>query len=348
MTLASPALQEGTRQSLAAQLLHARATRDFAAVEHLSLELLTKHPQHAGIRRSLARALAALDRSEDARPHWQNLLHLNPRDIEAAHHLAQRNTARLPNGDFRHIAICGVSFCGSTLLDSILGSLPGCANIAESHWLTGARLPGGYAPIDFDAPDMRALRYCSACGPDCRILSMDFRRDLAADATDWYGRIARRLETQTLISADKNPPKLADHDPLLRFDALVMFKSPVQAWMSTLRKLPQGRDAAFYLSKCDNYLALWTDRYRTLLDHFAPQGKVAFVHFDAFVQAPREVLQSLCGALDLTFDPAVLKTAASRHAIGGNPDAVAKLHSAGDSIEIATLARPDCPRINCG
>ena len=344
MTLASPALQEGTRQSLAGQLLHARATRDFAAVEHLSLELLAKHPQHAGVRRSLARTLAALDRSEDARPHWQNLLRLNPCDIEAAHHRAQHeHAARLPDGNFRHIAICGVSFCGSTLMDGILGSLPGCANIAESHWLTGARLPDGYAPIDFDAPDAGALRHCCACGPDCRILSMDFRRGLAADATDWYGRIARRLDTQILISADKNPPKLADHDPLLRFDALVMFKSPVQAWMSMLRKLPQGRDAAFYASKCESYLALWTDRYSTLLDHFAPQGKVVFLHSDAFVQAPREVLQSLCGTLDLTFDPAVLKTAALRHAIGGNPDAVAKLHSAGGSIEIVPLARPDCP-----
>lgn len=344
MTLALPALQERARQSLAARLLHARTTRDFAAVEHFSLELLRKHPQHAGIRRALARTLAALGRSEDARPHWQNLLCLNPRDIEAAHHLAQgKSAARVPDGDFRHIAICGVSFCGSTLMDRLLGSLPGSANIAESHWLTCARLPDGYAPIDFDAPDAGALHHCTACGPDCRILSMDFRRGLAADATDWYGRIARRLDTQTLISADKNPPKLADHDPHLRFDALVMFKSPVQAWMSTLRRLPQDRDAAFYLRKCETYLELWTDRYRTLLDHFVPRGKVVFAHFDAFVQAPVEGLQGLCRALDIAFDARVLEAAALRHAIGGNPSAVAKLYSAGGATEIAPLAEPDCP-----
>lgn len=344
MTIASPEIRERNRDSLAARWLHARTMRDFSAVEDISTALLRKHPQHAGIRRALARTFAARDRHDHARPHWQNLLDFNPRDIEAAHHLAQRkDKARAAAGDFRHIAICGVSFCGSTLMDRLLGSLPGAANISESHWLTGARLPDGYAPIDFDAPACAALRYCSMCGPGCQTLSMSFRRDLAADATDWYGRIAQRLGTRTLISADKNPPKLVDHDPLMRFDALVLFKSPVQAWMSALRKLPPDRDGAFYLRKCEDYLALWTDRYQTLLDHFAPQGKVVFAHFDAFVQAPRAGLQSLCRALDIPFDPGVLKAAAVRHAIGGNPGAVAKLYSAGDAIEMAPLARPDCP-----
>jgi hypothetical protein len=344
VTIALRELRERSRESLAARWLHARSTRDFASVEDLSAELLRKHPQHAGIRRALARTLVALDRRGDARPHWQSLLCLDPRDIEAAYHLSQRKDAeRVVDCDFRHIAICGVSFCGSTLVDRLLGSLPGAANIAESHWLTGARLAGGYAPIDFDAPETGALRYCSTCGPNCRALSMQFRRGLAADATGWYARIARRLGTQTLISADKNPPKLVDHDPLMRFDALVMFKSPVQAWMSTWRKLPPDRDAAFYLHKCENYLALWTDRHRTLLDHFTPQGRVVFVHFDAFARTPRKVLKSLCGALDLPFDADMLETAALSHAIGGNPNAVATLYSGTGPVEITPLAGPDCP-----
>lgn len=344
MEIASPETPERNRESLVARWLRARTTRDFSAVEDLSAALLRKHPQHTGFRRALARTLVALDRRDDARVHWQSLLDLNPRDIEAAHHLAQRkDRVRAAAEGVRHIAICGVSFCGSTLMDRLLGSLACAANISESHWLTGARLTDGYAPIDFDAPDSAALRYCSLCGPDCQVLSMPFRRDLAADATDWYGKIADRLGTRTLISADKNPPKLVDHDPLMRFDALVLFKSPVQAWMSTLRKLPADRDSAFYLRKCEDYLALWTDRYRTLLDHFAPQGKIVFVHFDTFVQAPREGLQSLCRALDIPFDPDVPEATAVRHAIGGNPGAVAKLYAPRDAIEIAPLARPDCP-----
>ena len=344
MTIAPPEGQEHVRESLAARWLHARTTRDFDVAEQLGLELLGKHPQHVGIRRALARLLDALDRTDDAAPHWQSLLALNPRDIEAAHHLARRvDTAHPTEGISRHIAICGVSFCGSTLMDRLLGSLPGNANIAESHWLTGARLPDGYAPIDFDAPDERTIRHCCTCGPQCAVLGMDFRRGLCADTAGWYSRIACRLDARVLISADKNPPKLADHDPLMRFDALVLFKSPVQAWMSTLRKLPQDRGAAYYLRQCESYLALWADRHRTLLDHFAPQGKVVFAHFDAFAQAPRKGLKSLCGALDLPFDEAVLEKGALRHAIGGNPGAAAKLYSACGPITVTPLPRPDCP-----
>jgi hypothetical protein len=129
----------------------------------------------------------------------------------------------------------------------------------------------------------------------------------------------------------------------MRFDALVMFKSPAQAWMSTLRKMPPDRDAAFYLHKCEDYLALWTDRYRTLLDHFAPQGRVVFMYFDTFAQTPRNVLKNLCRALDLPFEAGVLETAARRHAMGGNPNAVTALYVRAGPIEIAPLARPDCP-----
>ncbi len=125
MTLAPPEGQEHVRESLAARWLHARTTRDFDVAEQLGLELLRKHPQHVGIRRALARLLDALARTDDAAQHWQSLLALNPRDIEAAHHLARReDTAHPTEGFSRHIAICGVSFCGSTLMDRLLGSLP--------------------------------------------------------------------------------------------------------------------------------------------------------------------------------------------------------------------------------
>ena len=317
--------------------------RDFNAVEALAQELLQKYPQHVGIRRAWSRTLVALDRRDEARPHWQTLLDLNPRDAEAAHHLAQQQKLEHQTHDFRHIAICGVSFCGSTLLDRVLGSLPGCANISESHWLTGARLAKGYTPIDFDAPDTEALRYCTTCGRNCRVLTMPFRRSLAADATNWHGEIAQQLGTRVLISADKNPPKLVDLDPLMRFDALVLFKSPVEAWMSTLRKLPKDQDAAFYRRKCEEYLKLWTDRYLLFLEHFTPQGRVVFLHFDAFARVPRKVMPHLCEALDLPCDLDVLETGAQRHAIGGNPDALPQLYSLEGKIEIAPPAEPDCP-----
>jgi hypothetical protein len=67
------------------------------------------------------------------------------------------------------------------------------------------------------------------CGPTCEVLSLDFRMDLAANRTGWYQKIADRAETDVLIAADKNSPKIVENDPLLRFEALILFKSPLQA-----------------------------------------------------------------------------------------------------------------------
>src|SRR5262245_44484527 len=41
-----------------------------------------------------------------------------------------------PSPTARHIAICGTSFCGSTLLDRLLNGMDGAYSIGESHWLT--------------------------------------------------------------------------------------------------------------------------------------------------------------------------------------------------------------------
>lgn len=369
MTNAQSSAREAPAPSHTTRWLRARTLRDFAAVEELSLQLLKKLPQHAGIRRALARTLVELDRHDDATEHWRSLCDLNPHDIEAAYHLAGANSAgkrhvfakgsaafrealhevlaahpleSVPDGDFRHIAICGVSFCGSTLMDRILGGLANVANIGESHWLTEARSSAGTEPIDFGTPGNTAIGHCSQCGPGCSILTMDFRRALAADGARWYHKIAHRLNTKELVSADKNPPKLADHDPLMRFDAVVMFKSPVQAWLSTLRRLPPDRDGDFYLRECRSYLKLWEDRYAIFLDYFAPQGKVVFLYFDEFARAPRETLEALCRALDLPFDCHVLGSIGESHSIGGNPNAVANLNAANGAVEIDKLAAPDC------
>ncbi len=276
------------------------------AVEHLSLELLRKH-----LAARKAQAARWHVRSQPGaaarmpRPHWQNLLCLNPRDIRGGHHTrtTQERGARAPAGDFRHIAICGVSFCGSTLMDRLLGSLPGSANIAGvalAHLCAAAGRP--CADRFRRAPYRRAA---SLQRMRIRLPGLEHGFSAAnSRPTPPIGTagIAHRLDTQTLISADKNPPKLADHDPLLRFDALRCSKAPSRRGCRCFAGCPQDRDAAFYLRKCETYLELWTDRYRTLLDHFAPQGKVVFLQFDAFAQAPREVLRSLCAALDLTFD----------------------------------------------
>ncbi len=359
------------------QLVRARMQRDFATAERLSDELLRKQPESADIRRSLARMLDHLGRSAEARHHWRRLHEQDGHDFEAAFHVANSlmddgatadaaldgATARRP-AQFRdnlraaletnrnrgaadtsahHVVICGVSFSGSTLMDRILGGLPGVRSIGESHWLTKARFETGYDLIDFDNLTAHPMPNCSVCNAKCEVLTVDFRRSLAADYTDWYFRISERLQAGTLISADKNPPKLIDHDPLLRFDALVMFKSPIQAWISHREKLAAGQDDASHLRHCRTYMDTWTQAYDTLLNHFRPAGKMVYLSFDRFVEEPATHLEALCGALNLPYDPAVLEATRPGHAIGGNARAMARIRASDYRIEISALPNPDLP-----
>jgi hypothetical protein len=330
-------LKPGTnvRESLSARWLHARTARDFAAVEDLSLQLLYKYPRLESIRRSWARTLVALHRENEATIHWRTLLEANAHDREAANNLARGGRSNAYR--FRHIAICGVSFCGSTVVDRLLGGLPAAANICESHWLTQMRSPSGHAPVEFKVSGAE-IRYCGRCGPGCAVLNESFRQDLLQDAADWYAKIAERLTTSTLISADKNSAKLVDLDPLLRFDALVLFKSPAQAWMSARRRLATGDDGKSRQNACADYMTLWADRYTIFLDHFRPQGGVWFLHFDEFARDAVGVLNRICRALDLDFGSGGLEADPQGHPIGGNT-----LYANRAEIHVVPLAEPDCP-----
>ena len=80
---------------------------------------------------------------------------------------------------------------------------------------------------------------------------------LVADPSRWYFKIAKQLGTSILISADKNTTKLIDNDPLLRFAALVLFKSPLQAWASQMAKLPKEREGGYYAAELTKYMEVW-------------------------------------------------------------------------------------------
>lgn len=370
-------IKPARRVPLVHQLMHARGVADFAAVERLSAQVLQDAPDDESVRRGLARTLVQLGRAGEALVQWRALLAQDANDFEAAFHVAdaerqagkpvdaavaaaapqsgpfRANLAavldepvaeRHPPADIRHVAICGVSFCGSTFMDRLLGGLPGVRSIGESHWLTKARYGHKhYDLIDFSAAERLPMAYCSVCGPSCEYLSYEFRRDLAADHTDWYQRIAHRLGTKLLISADKNLPKLIDNDPLLRFDALVMFKSPKQAWLSQLTKLPADKDADYYTAECERYALKWARAYQTFIDHLKPRGKVVFFCFDAFPQSPRQSVEALCRALDLPFDEAVLRETRPGHAIGGNKGAMSSLRTHDYRVNVSPLPALDFP-----
>jgi len=356
--------------------MQARMTRDFAAAEKIGTTILHSNRDNVFVHRALARQFDELGQSAKSCPHWKALLEQDPKDFEAAFHVARAlrgdgasfddavmAASAGTSGAFadnlgavleapvvpaesdgvRHVLICGVSYCGSTLFDRLLGSLPDAASIGESHWLVKARYEKSYRAIDFSADFTAGLVDCSVCGAHCPVLTAEFRRGLAADRTGWYFKIARRLGTKLLISSDKNPPKIADNDPLLRFDALVLFKSLAQAWWSELQKRPKGRDEEYYRSECEKYVATWVQSYATFLESFAPAGKVVFLSFEEFTQNPAENLKAACRALALPFDNGILRSARRAHAIGGNVRALNRLRTANYAPDIRPLEVYDLP-----
>lgn len=354
---------------------NARTQRDFAAAERIGASLLAKLPDDEPVRRYTARLLEAQGRTAEAIQHWTALRDGDADDFEAAFHLAKsllascagsesaaadeaapranatfrgaladalRDPAPTLAGHFRHVAICGVSYCGSTLLDRLLGGLPDVKSIGESHWITKVRRDNRYCDMDLSEP-LESARFvpCTVCGARCEVLTPAFRRSMAADSRDWYRKIAMRLGTGTLVSADKSLAKLSEKDPLLDLSALVVFKSPEQAWRSQLDKLPADRDAEYYAAECRSYLDVWTQRYEGFVEHFRPSGPVAFLNFDAFSRSPERLLKAVCERLELPFSPEVLQRTTPGHAIGGNGRAMRRLRDHDYGVRIAPL--PDTP-----
>lgn len=354
--------------------INARSERDFAAADLCCAQLLERLPNDEIALRSTARLYDQQGREPAARPMWERLRDLNANDFEAAFHIARadmeagmtageaarsaapqandtfRNAivdalahpAKAIKGDYRHIAICGVAYCGSTLLDRVIGGLPGVKSTGESHWITKVRAANRYADVDMSVPVCeQKFVPCTVCGHLCEVLTPEFRRSLAADSRDWYRKIAYQAGTRIIVSADKNVPKLVDKDPLLELSALIVFKSPAQAWRSQLNKLPKDEAAEYYEDQCRRYVTVWTRAYRGYLDHFRPAGPVAYINFDAFTARPERVLRAACDALSLPFDAEVLRRTVPGHAIGGNGAAMRRLRDKDYGVVIEPLPDPD-------
>lgn len=227
----------------------------------------------------------------------------------------------------RHVAIGGVSFCGSTLLGSLLGSLPGVANAGETHWLVHRSRDGRAVPFDFERDASEALVPCVACGVDCAVWSRAFRRELAADPVDWYGRLADRLGAPVLVSSDKNHAKLDALEPLGRLDLLVLFKSPADAWNSIRRR---GDRNAWTL---ESFLVFWEREYGRLL-HDLPARRVVVLDFGRFRREPERHWRRLGELLDLPTGDALPPVRAEQHAVAGNAGTHARIVSEGDALRI--------------
>ena len=227
-----------------------------------------------------------------------------------------------------HIAIIGMSFCGSTVLSYVLGALPGIATIGESHWINSEPLPGA-------DPAM-----CGHCGADCEVLSSKFLRSMRTSKENWYPRLADRLGTRVLVSADKNFDLIVKYDPLYKLDAIFCFRSPINSFHS-YRRSANLAPSDGHLLELSEYLSYWSWFYENAMQ-VAVQGKRLFVNWELFSSAPESNLLQLCNLLGTEFDRSALAYWQKiQHAVGGNFSPWERLKISGEqSLHIHPI-RPD-------
>ncbi|MBW2269949.1 MAG: hypothetical protein JRH16_15370 [Deltaproteobacteria bacterium] len=214
----------------------------------------------------------------------------------------------------RHVAIGGMSFCGSTLLGFLLGGLPGVANLGESHALIYRRKGDRAHSADLEEAATETMVRCTSCrDAPCPVWTLGFRRNLADDPLDWYGKLAAQVGAPIVISSDKSHAKLSGLDPFGRHDLIVLFKSPGVAWTSARMRPHLSSDPAVYFAR-------WEREYARLLGDLPVRGRRIVLSFDAFRRAPEAHLTRLTELLDLprSADAELASVHSGQHVIGGN------------------------------
>lgn len=244
----------------------------------------------------------------------------------------RRYRPRSANRDPRHVAILGVSYCGSTLLSLVLGALSGVANVGESHWLLEPRAD---KPRSTEEPTP-VFEQCVWCGVDCPVLTNELRRRLADNPDAFFQILAEAQEADIIVTADKNYPHVVRRDPDLHNDALIVFREPLRNWQSHARRSNRTDEVARR-----RYLENWAIAYTNFLDNFPNTGTKVLVDFDRFLADPEDGLRYLCSALDLPFTTDALRYWQTRqHCVGGNREVRERLANE-DARDLAIRPQPE-------
>jgi hypothetical protein len=220
----------------------------------------------------------------------------------------------------RHIAIGGVNYVGSTVLGMILGSVPGAAFAGETNWLAEAALAGG----------------CRFCEGECPVFSQEFRDSMLAAPGRWYGRVAERMNTRLLVTADKYFNTYWRRDPYLRFDRLIIYKAPQAQMRSNLkRRLQLGEIAApaDIVPVITRNLNAWATNYLSLLKTPQPHKRVV-LNWGRFVAEPGPHLRRIGELLTLEIAGDQHRRLAAQHFLNGNRNIDVKAVAASGRIEL--------------
>jgi hypothetical protein len=246
----------------------------------------------------------------------------------------RRSAEALLAHQVRHVAIAGLSYVGSTLLGTLLGSLPGCAHAGETQELShrANRKAYDFPIIDFDRDPPEAIPQCRICGAACPVFTRQFRAELIRDPVDWYFRIARRLDAKVVISSDKFLSQILRSDPLCRFDLIILYK-PLDSWCyahrrEEARKAGSGVARSPIADDLGRTLDYWANSYYGCLKDLRPQGRRLVINWDAFAAKPREHFEVILAKLQLPGSADAFENVRASHYVGGN-DSIIPILKAG-------------------
>jgi len=217
------------------------------------------------------------------------------------------------------IGVLGPSYCGSTLLNYMLGSHPSIYGGSELRRL-------------FDADPRRR---CAVCGPACRLWT---RENLATANQAGPGGLYDFLRNLTDRPVICDASKSVDH--FLRiapepFTWVVMTKHPLRSLASfTINRLYRDTSAPDLAQARgsvtdEEFTAFVREQVKRLAKfyahvereraYFESHGDVVYLSYEQVATAPEEALKTVLDGSGLTVDPTMLDYASKEHhPIGGN------------------------------
>jgi tetratricopeptide (TPR) repeat protein len=214
------------------------------------------------------------------------------------------------------ILVVGSSYCGSTLLNVILGAHPKIGGGGELHWLIR------------EPPAVRAQEgLCVFCGERCRVWTAQARAD--ADAGNIYDLAASVLRKPFVCDSSKMPDWsafIAPFTPVRRVRVL-MVKHPIRQVASFVEKA-RRIDRQNGMTDIDKVL----DQLAKLYDQVRRDPTDFVLRYEDLVADRRQALSPILASLGLAWDGAMDDwRTAPHHDIGGN---------AGPRSQIAPTRRP--------
>lgn len=210
--------------------------------------------------------------------------------------------------DVRSIGILGPSYCGSTMLGCILGSLDNCAYVGESHWIG----EDGYV--------------CRCKQEGCKLNDEKVVARLCKTrGKGWWRALGKELGVGVVVSGDKG---IRNYETLGHPGMAIILRKDAREWVASYghyRSMEDGgpeliQDVRMRDDQVVEYAQVWRTFYNQLrawvVKNRIPSVEVSLTDL---LSDPEAELERLCFHLGLPFDvDALYFERREHHHFGGN------------------------------